>query len=42
MLKVVQDNTGQAPEQVLAGAGYRSARNLEDLAGSGVEAVVAL
>ena len=42
MLKAVKDNTGQAPEQLLADAGYRSEKNLEDLAGSGIIGVVAL
>ena len=42
MLKAVKDNTGQAPEQLLADAGYRSEKNLEDLAGSGIVGVVAL
>jgi transposase/IS5 family transposase len=42
MLKAVKDNTGQAPKQLLADAGYRSEKNLEDLAGSGIAAVVAL
>jgi hypothetical protein len=42
MLKAVKDNTGQAPEQMLADAGYRSEKNLEDLAGSGIDVVVAL
>lgn len=42
MLKAVRDNTGQAPEHLLADAGYRSEKNLQDLAGSGVDAVVAL
>ena len=42
MLKAVKNNTGQAPEQLLADAGYRSEENLEDLAGSGIDAVVAL
>ena len=42
MLKAVKDNTGQAPEQMLADAGYRSEKNLQDLAGSGIAAVVAL
>jgi len=42
MLKAVKDNTGQAPKQLLADAGYRSEKNLEDLAGSGIAAVVAM
>jgi IS5 family transposase len=42
MLKAVQNNTGQAPKQLLADAGYRSEKNLQDLADSGVDAVVAL
>ena len=42
MLKAVKDNTGQAPEQALADAGYRSDKNFEDLAGSPTELVVAL
>jgi transposase len=42
MLKAVKLNTGQAPEQALADAGYRSEKNFEDLGGSGIELVVAL
>jgi IS5 family transposase len=42
MLKAVKDNTGRTPEQMLADAGYRSEKNLQDLAGSGIDAVVAL
>ena len=42
MLKAVKDNTGQAPSKALADAGYRSEKNLEDLADSSTELVVAL
>ena len=42
MLQAVKDNTGQAPEQVLADAGYRSEANFAGLAGSATELVVAL
>ena len=42
MLKAVKDNTGQTPGQALADAGYRSEKNLEGLAGSDTELVVAL
>ena len=42
MFQAVKENTGQAPQQLLADAGYRSEKNLEDLADSGVAAVVAL
>ncbi len=42
MLQAVQDNAGQAPEQLLADAGYRSEHNLLRLAESGINAVVAL
>ena len=37
MLKAVQDNTGQAPAQALADAGYRSEKNLAGLASSDTE-----
>ena len=42
MLKAVKDNTGQAPEQALADAGYRSEKNFEELADSPTELVVAM
>ena len=42
MLDAVKDNTGQAPEQALADAGYRSEENFQALAGSGTELVVAM
>ena len=42
MLVAVQGNTGQAPKQVLADAGYRSEENFQALAGSTTELVVAL
>ena len=42
MLKAVQANLGQAPEQVLADAGYRSEAVFEQLAGSAIDAVIAL
>ena len=42
MLKAVEDNTGQAPKQALADAGYRSEQNFEALAGSSTELVVAM
>ena len=42
MLDAVKDNTGQAPEQALADAGYRSEDNFLALAGSGTELVVAM
>lgn len=42
MLEAVKDNTGQAPEQALADAGYRSEKNFEDLADSPTELVVAM
>ena len=42
MLGAVEDNTGQAPKQVLADAGYRSEENFRALAGSSTELVVAL
>jgi transposase len=42
MLQAVKDNTGQAPEQALADAGYRSEKNFEGLAGSRTELVVAM
>ena len=42
MLAAVQANTGQAPEQALADAGYRSEKNFEDLAASPTELVVAM
>jgi transposase len=42
MLQAVKANTGQAPEQALADAGYRSEDNFEALAGSGTELVVAM
>jgi hypothetical protein len=42
MIKAVKANTGQAPGQALADAGYRSEENIRDLAGSGTELVVAL
>jgi hypothetical protein len=38
----VKANTGQAPEQALADAGYRSEDNCKALAGSGTELVVAM
>ena len=41
-LKAVKNNTGQAPERLLAYAGYRSEENLKGLVGSGIDAVVAL
>jgi len=42
MLDAVKANTGQAPAQALADAGYRSEKNFEDLAGSPTELVVAV
>lgn len=42
MLKAIEANTGQKPEQMLADAGYRSEKNLEGLADSFIEVVVAL
>ena len=42
MLRAVLGNTGQAPQQVLADAGYRSEENFQALAGSSTESVVAL
>jgi transposase len=42
MLQAVKDNTGQAPEQALADAGYRSEKNFDDLADSPTELVVAM
>ena len=42
MLRAVQDNTGQAPQQALADAGYRSEDNFAALADSTTELVVAL
>ena len=42
MLEAVKANTGQAPEQALADAGYRSEDNFKALAGSGTELVVAM
>ena len=42
MLDAVKANTGQAPEQTLADAGYRSEDNFKRLAGSGTELVVAM
>lgn len=42
MLQAVKDNTGQAPRQALADAGYRSEQNFEVLADSPTELVVAV
>jgi len=42
MLEAVKANTGKAPEQALADAGYRSEDNLKALANSGTELVVAM
>jgi hypothetical protein len=42
MLEAVKTNTGHAPKQVLADAGYRSEQNFKDLAGSPAELVVAM
>ena len=42
MLDAVKANTGQAPEQALADAGYRSGENFKALADSGTELVVAM
>jgi len=42
MLKAVHANLCQAPEQVLANAGYRSKAVFEHLAASGIDAVIAL
>ena len=42
MLEAVKVNTGKAPEQALADAGYRSEDNFQALAGSGTELVVAM
>lgn len=42
MLQAVKANTGKAPEQALADAGYRSEDNFQALAGSGTELVVAM
>ena len=41
-LQAVKENTGQVPQQLLADAGYRSESNLEQLAGSDIDVVVAL
>ena len=42
MLDAVKANTGQAPEQALADAGYRSEDNFKALSDSGTELVVAM
>ena len=42
MIEAVKANTGQAPEQALADAGYRSEDNFKALAASGTELVVAM
>ena len=42
MIQAVQTNTGHAPSQVLADAGYRSEKNFEDLADSPTDIVVAM
>ena len=42
MLQAVHDNNGQAPQQALADAGYRSEANFAGLTGSTTELVVAL
>ena len=42
MLDAIKDNTGHAPEQTLADAGYRSEDNFKALAGSSTELVVAM
>jgi hypothetical protein len=42
MLDAVKANTGQAPKQALADAGYRSEQNIQALAGSPTELVVAM
>jgi transposase len=42
MLQAVKANTGQAPEQALADAGYRGEDNCKALAGSGTELFVAM
>ena len=42
MLEAVLANTGQAPRQALADAGYRSEKNCQDLAGSPTELVMAM
>jgi len=42
MLEAVKNNTGQAPEQALADAGYRSEDNFKALSDSGTELVVAM
>jgi len=42
MLEAVKANTGQAPKQALADAGYRSEDNFKALADSGTELVVAM
>ena len=42
MLQAVQTNTGQAPRQALADAGYRSEKNFEYLADSPTDIVVAM
>jgi len=42
MIKAVAANLGQKPEQVLADAGYRSEVVFAQLAGSGIDAVIAL
>ena len=42
MLQAVKANTGQAPEQALADAGYRSEDNFKALSDSGTELVVAM
>ncbi len=42
MLNAVKSNTGQAPEQALADAGYRSEHNFKALSDSATELVVAM
>jgi hypothetical protein len=42
MLEAVKNNTGRAPEQALADAGYRSEDNFKALSDSGTELVVAM
>ena len=42
MIEAVAANLGQVPEQVLADAGYRSEAVFEQLADSGIDAVIAL
>ncbi len=42
MLDAVKTNTGRAPEQALADAGYRSEGNFQALAGSSIDLVVAM